>query len=374
MTLWLVQLQPLTERYTEQWARWLPAGFKKAGFDVQVIDGNPLTTTIEKGAFLDINGAHYYTFTQLQKITKLFYEDKIKGDDIFFFADIEFPGHIEAVRYMAELQNIPVKIYGFLHACSITKEDVVEKLAPWLKYYELAWIKVCDGVFVGSQFFKDRLIEERIKPFAPKNEQMELSEKIIVTGNPWNASEVLGMVNPLPKKENIVIFPHRWDFDKRPNIFLNLTYYYKKRFPDWKFIVTTSRPHFRSTSPWLEELALKAVEDGVIEIKDGLTKTEYYEWMAKAKIMVSTTVFESWGYITTEAITFGTYPLVPNNFSYQTIMSKENLYSDYDELFDKLGKLMKEDNCTPYRNDWYMKYAESALDSMAIHMGGGKEW
>jgi len=370
MTLWYIPIQPLEERYSEQWYRWLPIGFIKAGFNVNVVDGEPLTTTIEKGAFLDINGAHYYTFSQLQKITKAFYDGKIKPGDIFFFADIEFPGHIEAVRYMAELQNLPVKIYGFLHACSITKEDVVEKLAPWLKYYELAWIKVCDGVFVGSQYFKDRLIEERIKPFVPKEERIEFEEKIHVTGNPWNVKEVQDMVSPRPEKENIVIFPHRWDFDKRPNIFLNLAYYYKQKFPNWRFIVTTSRPRFRSTSKWLENLALKAISDGVIEVKEGLTKKEYYEWMAKAKIMVSTTVYESWGYITTEAITFGTYPLVPNNFSYQSIMKEENMYKDYDELFTKLGKLMSEDNFKPYQNDWYLKYAESAIDSMVIYMRG----
>lgn len=366
MTLWYVPIQPLEERYTEQWYRWFPEEFRKAGYNVKIVDGEPLTDKIEKGAFLDVNGATYYTLTQLQKITRAFRQGKVDNEDIFFFGDIEFPGYVETIKRLAELQNVKVKLYGFLHAGSYTKEDFVTKLAPWHKYFELGWIKVCDGVFVGSQYHKDAITERRIRPYVPDPvERMDLEKRIHVTGNPWNTKEVLSMVTPLPEKEDIIIFPNRFDYEKRPNLFLDLCLILHKEFPSLKFLITSSRPSLKSSHPWLVKL-WEAVTDHIpVVFRVGLTKEEYYQLMAKSKIMFSSSIEENFGYTVLEALTFETRPLCPNKYSYPELLQNNDdfLYEDMDDALNKIEFLLEQKFIQRWSHP-YTEYYDTSIQRM----------
>ena len=135
---------------------------------------------------------------------------------------------------------------------------------------------------------------------------------------------------PCAKKRQ-VIFPNRWDQEKRPQDFLEIARRVKELDPTIEFVVTTSRPTFRSTSPQLEHLAKHAVEDGIITVYSGLPKTMYYEIMAQSRVMLSTSIEENWGYCVTEAATFGTVPICTRGYSYQELLPDEFLFSSIEE-------------------------------------------
>ena len=172
--VYYVPIEPLEERYTEQWYKWFPIEFKKQGYDVETIDGETLTDVIETGTFLDANSSVYYKSEQLKKIAKLFYEKKVNYNDIFFVGDIEFSG-IESIKYLSVLNEIPIKLFGFCHAASYTKEDFMQKCEPFAKYYEDGWFNTFDLVFVGSEYHKRQILKYR---------NVE-SKKIFVSGNPY---------------------------------------------------------------------------------------------------------------------------------------------------------------------------------------------
>ena len=68
----VVPIEPLTERYSEQWYRKFPEAFNAEGYNVVTIDGQPLLENeIKVGAFLDINSTVHYKMSQLQTIAKL---------------------------------------------------------------------------------------------------------------------------------------------------------------------------------------------------------------------------------------------------------------------------------------------------------------
>ena len=90
--IFYVPIEPLEERYSKDWYKWFPEVFKVCGYEVEIIDGILLTNTIEKGSFLDMNSTFAYKASQLVAISKLFHENKVKEGDVFFIADIEFPG------------------------------------------------------------------------------------------------------------------------------------------------------------------------------------------------------------------------------------------------------------------------------------------
>jgi len=64
---------------------------------------------------LDINQTNIWKAEQVIKIAKLFQDQKIKPNDKFLLLDGWHFG-ITALKYMSQLNNIPVGIYAYWHA------------------------------------------------------------------------------------------------------------------------------------------------------------------------------------------------------------------------------------------------------------------
>lgn len=337
-TLYYVPIEPLAERYTEQWYRNFPIEFREQGFDVVTIDGDPLSNFVGVGTFLDINSTIHYKNSQFMQITKLFAERKIKNNDVFFFGDTEFWG-IESLRLLSQMNNVKVKIYSFLHAASYTKEDAIEVAAPYQKYTELGWIASMDAVFVGSEYHKQAVIDRRIRPFAAPEDVETLSNKIINTGNPIFPNEYKSF---LQAKKKQIIISNRFDWEKRPNISLDFAYILKRKHPDWNIVVSTSRPEFKSNKSWLVDMARAMEKDGIIEIYSGLSKDEYHRLLSESKIMLSNSIEENFGYCIVEALMYNTYPLLFNGLSHPEIVENHPrlLFNDEDEIIEKAEFLM----------------------------------
>ena len=111
-------------------------------------------------------------------------------------------------------------------------------------------------------FIKTLSLKKCINPYN------NLYNNIKVTGIPFYANN-LREKYPHDKKENIVVFPHRIAPEKNPEMFDKLAL----RFPEYKFVKTID-----------------------------VTKTseEYFELLAKSKIMVSFAQQETFGYSTVE--------------------------------------------------------------------------
>lgn len=147
----LVGLEPMNERYTSWWETFIPNEIRKYKKSVSIVEGEALTGKVETGTVLDAGGTNYWKAEQLKKISKLFYDKKIQPYDHFLVADIWFPG-IEMIPYMSHLYDIPVKIWGVWHAGSSTNNDFAQPMHPWSKYFEVGFLNICDGIFVGSEY------------------------------------------------------------------------------------------------------------------------------------------------------------------------------------------------------------------------------
>jgi len=274
------------------------------------------------------------------------------------------PG-LEAIPYMAMLSDIDVDVYGFLHAGSYTREDFASLMAPWAKYFEFGWAKFCRGIFVGTRYHREKFLKLR------DIEDNDLSQRIFVTGNPWNTQEVLSMVSsltPVKSRENIVVYPHRWDTEKRPDVFVDMINELWASRQDFEVVITTSRPHFRSNNPLLLERLAHA--NFPYEVKAGLTKQEYYTELSKAKVFVSTTIEENFGYCTVEAMTFGVTPVLPNAYSHPELVVEDDrfLYNTSREGVDKIYAFLDE---PPNDIPSMSKYNDSICRMLSIIRHGG---
>ncbi len=327
-----IPIEPLDERYTRQWYDLFPVEFRASGFEVTVIDGKVLEhNTIKVGTFLDINSTTHYKWTQLQQISEMFHTGKIANGTVFFFGDIEFWG-IEAVRLLAQMNNIKVTLTGFLHAASYTLGDAFEIAAPYQRFTEVGWVAAMDLVFVGSQYHKTAFVQRRLAPFRASY----LSGKIQVVPNPIFLSAY--DLEQSKIKDNLVVLTNRFDNEKRPGETLELFETAKQAHPTWKFEVCTGRSTLRSNSPELVAKAQDLEKRGIITIRAGLTKQEYHSILARAKVMVSHSIEENFGYCLVEAMLFDCKPLVRRGLSHTELVQGKSQYL-FDGRSDQLNKL-----------------------------------
>lgn len=349
MKIHLVQLEPLKERYTEWWATYIPEKLRAIGVEVNIIEGETLTSSVESGTVLDACGTNYYKSSQMQKIAKMFHSGSIKPLDRFLIADIWFPG-IEAIKYMSDLKKIPVKIYGVWHAGSITDGDFMQPSHGWAKFFEMGFLTICDGIFVGSDYSAHSIIT-RLLSFVTEEDGKQIARNIHAQGMPLDY-KMLDSINE-PKKP-IILFPHRFDTEKQPNIFLDAIEVVAKRYnpsTPIEFCFCTSRETLTSNAQWLlDKLSyLQNSLDGLhehnyfITVRHDLSKKAYYELLSSSLCMVSTTIEENFGYCLVEALALGTMPIVPNAFSHPEILDghEEYMYETFDELTAKMIDVIK---------------------------------
>lgn len=303
--IWHMPLERYEERYTEQWWRWFNRAFINEKVSYRNIEGEQITTSIEEGSVLDVYGTNYYKMTQLANLIVHIQKGEVKDEDTIFFADLWFPG-LEALQYIRNVTGKKFRITGVLHAGTWDKADFTYRtgMRDWGKFIEAGWLSFIDEVYVGSEFHK-----EIIEHYA--GAMVELPP-IKVTGLPFEAEEV----DRTTTKENIVVFPHRLDPEKRPDLFEKLD-----PVEGWQFLKT------------------KDVTN---------SKEEYYQLLGKAKIAVSFAEQETFGYAMLEALANGCYPIVIDGLSYASM----DIYKDF---------RVKDVNGANKKIDWVISNPEAAV-------------
>jgi glycosyltransferase involved in cell wall biosynthesis len=333
MRIIILPIEPLVERYTESWYNNIPKYFKSKGCEVITIDGTTLIDTVKVGTFLDINSTVHYKNSQLQIVARMFHENTIQDEDIFFISDLEFWG-VESIRLLAQLNNKKIKIAAFLHAASYTIEDAFSVAEPYQKFTELGWLLACDFVFVGSEYHKKAIMERRVYNQCHVNDASSIDKKIIVTGNPLFKDDYKDY--ELFKQYKLII-SNRFDYEKRPNLSLNFAYLLKKRNPNLEIVVTTSRSKFTSNRNWLVEYARELEKDKILKIYEGLSKEEYHKHLSESILFITNSIEENFGYCLLEAIIYNVSPLAPNSCSHSEILDNDPTYL-FDNEDEILGK------------------------------------
>ncbi len=328
--LWYIPIEPLEERYTKQWFKWFPEEFKGQGLEYAVLVGRQLSNEIKTGTFLDINATLVYKASQLQQIGQLFYDGRVKDGDVFFVADIEFWG-IEAIKYLADLNKVKIRLVGFCHAASYTREDFIAPCEPYAKFHEQAWFNTFDRILVGSHYHKRQMVKLRNAD----------PSKIFVTGNPYAVNETQHKIlNKAKRRELRVLHTNRPDSEKRPDLTLDVFQELKKRHPECSFGVTTSRAQWGSGL--LRERALCLQDDGIITIYEGLSKEEYLVLVAESLAITGNTIEENFGYCILEAMMLNTFPVVELAYSHPEFLPGRNdlLFTNQLEQITLLSKLI----------------------------------
>jgi len=315
-------LESINERYTEQWSRWIPDAFLKRGWSVTTILGERLSEGIEVGTFLDLHSSMHWFYTQLANTVKHLRNLPKSQEhmvDVIFIPDTEMWG-VEGLRYLQRLDNREnLYIVGFCHAGSYTKGDFMEPMNDLGRLLEPAWFNTMDLVFVGSQYHKRQIVDNRLL-----NSSLHVAKKIHVTGNPYDSDEVrklsstqgINFLTPTKDRTYDLILCDRPDTEKGTVHALAIAAILAEH-EKATIAITTSRPTYKSNDPLIEELVHGLVNTyPSVTLHEGLSKHKYYTIMADSKCYLSCTKEENFGYCCIEAMSLGTYPIVPKEYAF----------------------------------------------------------
>lgn len=348
MTLYYVPLESYIERYTCQWSApvvgWLERRWLEAGVDYVRVDGalafqapRPITT----GCVLDAVKRSRFCFSQIDVLLGLAEAGALRSSDVIYFDDFWTPG-FEALPYAFHLMGLRPRMYAFLHAQSVDEFDFTHSMRSWMRPMERGIATVLDGIFVCCHTLKDLVVQGGVCEAA----------KVHVTGHPFAADEVLGRMpewyrgglvsGVIQPRKDQVVWSSRWDAEKNPLFFLKVVREVVRRRPHAKFLICTSSPQIRSNCP----LAMRGLAAALaelphnLEVRQGLSKEEYYATLCESKVQVNTARQDFVAITLLEASVAGCYPVYPYFRSFPETLRRDCRYMYWPEDVEAAASLL----------------------------------
>lgn len=328
-TIWHVCLEPIEQRYSQQWYTAIPesltqlAASQNIAVNVVTIDGEaPASDSATPGAFLNFAATNAYKASQIIRISELFTNGRVQAGDVFLITDI-WNFAITAIKYMSELLDIPIKIHSIAHAGAYDPTDILgmKMSRPWPHHQERAWYYACDRNWYATDFHRQMFLRNLGIP-------QEDHGRAFVSGQPH--SEIIkGMAQTMRIAKQGVIWPHRYNADKQPDIAENLSSIMDQ--------------------PWC------------ITQKMNLSKADYYTQLASSRVLFSCSLHENLGISIMEGVLAGVIPVLPARCSYTEMYLPEFLYpskwtQDWDHYLAYRDELVQ---FIQHRLDHAENYAEA---------------
>ena len=287
-TIWIFSLEPIETRYTAQWHEHIPKLLKnKLGdkFNVVQVDGVQKDSQLTPGAFLNFSDTNYWKSSQLCNFLEHHNRGETSTDDHILFTDAWNPTVIQ-LKYMKDLLGFNWTLHGMFHAGSYDPHDFLGRLigsAPWVRHAEQSFFHAIDHNYFATKFHI-KLFCETLLGFTPADTLYD--KKIVQTGWPMEYMEqTLDPYKNKPKRD-LILFPHRIAPEKQVEIFRDLA----QQLPQYEFVVCQDQQ---------------------------LTKDQYHNLLAEAKIVFSCSLQETLGIGCYEGALLDVIPLVPDRLSYK---------------------------------------------------------
>jgi glycosyltransferase involved in cell wall biosynthesis len=269
--------------------------------------------------------------------------ENIDKYDLIFATDMI---NLADFKALVRTKALPVILY--FHENQLTYPLSPSHKRDWqFGYTNITSAIIATKVFFNSKFHLDEFILKvdellkiipDMKPEWIKDEIFEKSS-VLYPGCRFPMSRI--QLSKPDIKRPLIIWNHRWEWDKNPNDFFWALKVLKEKNISFELALLGEQSgktpnNFKKAEQALSE---EIIAFGYIESKD-----EYIALLKKGAIVVSTSIQENFGISVVEAVRMGCIPLLPNRLSYHEIMPKKYLdgilYSDKKELAEKLENLL----------------------------------
>ena len=149
-------------------------------------------------------------------------------------------------------------------------------------------------------------------------------------------------VNMVERKKPLIIWNHRWEYDKNPADFFNALCILSDRGLDFDLAVLGE--NFRKEPLEFDEAKKKLVKH-IVHFGYAKNFSSYASWLWRADIMPVTCRQDFFGGSVVEGIYCNTYPLLPERLAYPEHLPKEKhaefFYHDFDDLLKRLESAVR---------------------------------
>jgi glycosyltransferase involved in cell wall biosynthesis len=225
-----------------------------------------------------------------------------------------------------------------------------EKIDYQFGFTDISNCLTADGILFNSRFHLDAFFHElgpflqRIPEYRPDwiPEAIRKKSRVMYPG-----CELSAFHNPpkLPRNNPpLILWNHRWEFDKAPEKFFKALELLDKKGLDFRLALLgessqkVPKPFKAAREHFGKQIAVYGYRK---------SREEYDAWLRKSDIVISTALQENFGISIVEAVAAGAYPLLPRRLAYPEVLPdcfhREHLYRNVSDLVAKLEKLLKQD-------------------------------
>jgi glycosyltransferase involved in cell wall biosynthesis len=274
--------------------------------------------------------------TFLQKIKNIASYDLVFATDMMNVADF---------LALAGPSRPPLVLYFHENQLSYPVSPRDRKTAPDvdLGFINITSALAADQVLFNSAFHLHAFVKEARKLIkqmpAPRPSQIinRILEKtrVIYPGCRFPAEAV--SVMPDPSDPPLIIWNHRWEYDKQPEVFFRVLGRLRDNGVLFSLAVMGER---YDMYPAVFDRAKQTFGDQIKVFGYVPSRTAYHTWLTRGSVVVSTAIQENFGISVVEAVRFGCFPLLPQRLSYPEIMPEkfhpDILYRSESQLLEKI--------------------------------------
>lgn len=139
----------------------------------------------------------------------------------------------------------------------------------------------------------------------------------------------------------LIIWNHRWEHDKNPEAFFQALAAMADQGIDFQVALLGED---YAQMPAVCRQAPEQLGDRLVQFGHVPSRSDYYQWLSRGTVVISTALQENFGISVVEAMGHGCLPLLPNRLSYPEILPQifheDFLYNDQAELKSKLAQIL----------------------------------
>jgi glycosyltransferase involved in cell wall biosynthesis len=251
--------------------------------------------------------------------------------------------------------GIPTVIYfhenQLTYPWSGSDEDVAVQRDLHYAFINYTSALVADHVFFNSEYHRNSFLSE-LPHFLgrfPDHQNLHSVEQIRDKSSVLHLGlDLTGLETVQPSqinkpKEAVILWNHRWEYDKNPEEFFRSLYTIQERGAEFRLVVLGQR---FPTSPKVFVEAEKVLKDRIIHCGYVSDRSEYARWLFTSDILPVTSYQDFFGISVVEAMFCNVKPLLPGRLAYaeHIPLSQHDMFFYEDDLTDRLLRMIADVN------------------------------
>lgn len=282
-----------------------------------------------------------------------------ESPDLFLVSEMIDLGLLKGL--LSQYNEIPIILY--MHENQLThpfsKLDKQKDLDLSYGFLNIKSCCVADKIIFNSNYHKNQFntaslkLLQKMPDFNNENiiNLIYLKSFVSHLGIDFNIIESIDSIKT--NNEPTLLWNHRWTFDKRPEIFINLLNKLEERKLSYKLIITNVSNNNTNFQNQIKPFTKNILYKGMCSSYE-----EYIFWVKQADILPVSSKHDFFGLSVLEAISCGVYPILPENHVYSELYDRHiklSYYNTTDEFYMKTIQVLEQKR---YKNLEYRKSSQ----------------